>query len=164
MNDLLSGLVRRPDVLQRQVGMDLALFDPGAGVMHLLNPIGAAIWHHIHPTRTFKNVADAIVMSTGRLAEDPEEVPGDVNYFVGRLKAEKLLVEAKDAKVGPAKPPVVVQIPDREVSQFQGYARPTFKSFTLDELRKLADIDTRPITRFSDWASTETWTSNAAAD
>ena len=149
--DVLKGLVRRSDLLVRPVGLDLALFDPAQAKLHILNPSGAAAWMHIEPTRTFTNIVEALLLSFPTEVT-AEQMEGSMVYFLGRLKAEGLIVPKSQQL--PARASGLdekIRIPDREISRFNGYTPPNFKTFTLQQLSEALSADDRPMMRFADW-------------
>lgn len=159
--DPLKRYRRRTDVLMRQVGFDLALYDPAMQTMHILNPVAAVVWHHVTPGRTLKNVVDALQLSFGRQSCDSNEVTDDVAYVIQSFARARLLVpsRSRDPKADPHRRPVRLPIPDREISSFAGYARPTFKTYGLAELEELFSLNRPFVAPFSDLATSNTWAS-----
>jgi len=133
----LLTLERRPDVVARQVGFDLALYDPATDSLHILNVVAAAVWHHITRDRTFRNITEALQLAFP--GASAARIAADVQRLILRLKKIRLLVptgsEAPRPKVGRLNRLI---IPDREISSVsKGYVSPTVKSFTAAQLEKL---------------------------
>jgi hypothetical protein len=156
--DPLKNLRRRRDIRTRQVGFDLALYDPAKTVMHLLNPVAAVIWHHVTPGRTLSNVVDALLLSFNKGDDNAKTITDDVVYAIDRLEQEGLLVRSNAETPPPAKTqPKTLAIPDREISGLTGYARPSIKSFSVEELNKLFALNQSTVAPFSDLALSGDW-------
>ena len=66
--DLISGHVKRRDLKERQVGPDLAIFDPETSQVHILNPMAATVWQHVRPDRNVDAYLICIICIIGKLA------------------------------------------------------------------------------------------------
>jgi hypothetical protein len=145
----LSKLIRRPDLLTRQVGLDLVLFDPKAEQLHVLDPIASSIWNHITPDRTFKNIVEAIGMSFTNQSKDI--IISDVENMLREFRKLNLLIspsEMESTSASTKKPGVV--IPDAAIEPFTGYSSPTIKTYPVSELAKKIDINKVSV-GFADW-------------
>lgn len=149
----LSALSRRSDIYTRQLGFDLALYDPVSRQLHMLNSTAAAIWYHITPDRTAKNIVEVLALNLDKTSpHDLMELSDDVEYFIRVLQSLTLVVE------NPSRPQsasdvtgVKAHIPDREIGTLGGgYARPSLKTFTLEELQARFEIDRVKMAGFSD--------------
>jgi len=155
--DPIAGLQRRGDLLNRPVGMDLALYDPATRQVHLLNAVATAIWHHIEPGRTLGAITDVLAYTLDRRGEAMDELKGDVIYFIRQLHSLGLLLAPNEQAPSASQPaPGALPIPDRELSCLAGgYIRPSLKSFTIEELRERFALDKAPVSLFAD-----TWDPN----
>ncbi len=148
--DPLSNLRRRRDVRLRQIGLDVALFDPATDRVHMLNPVAAAVWQHVTPDRTFLNVVEALELSFPH--EKPSAIAGHVRALIGKLRTLKLLVPSgtKAPKAKPRKE-LHLPLPDRAIGPLEhGYQRPTVRTFTMAQLEKIYDVDVGRIKGFAD--------------
>lgn len=152
--DRLAGRRRRLDLHMRQLGFELAIFDPAKRLVHVLNPVAAAIWHHVTPGRTTKNIAEVISLAYF-MEDDPhlDEVTGDVVWILDQFAKHGLLAATT------AKPPeprgkdeeTTIRFPDREIGALAAtYVRPAMRSYTLDELEEKFHLESAVISRFSD--------------
>lgn len=149
MRDSFSELQRRPDLVTRQVGFDVVLFDPASDRVHMLNAVAGAVWHHITPDRTFRNIVEALQLSFGE--EDPAQIAEDVQRLLEQFQKAGLFLTSKTRlpKQGPRR--VRVPIPDGEVSMVtREFQRPEMKTFTLPELEERFKLGTDRAAPFSD--------------
>ena len=81
----LSETKRRPDLVTRQVGLDVTLYDPASDRLHILNPVAGAVWHHLTPGRSFQNIVEALSLSY--TVPSTRSIAGDVHQVVTQLDA-----------------------------------------------------------------------------
>ena len=133
--DPLAGLHRRADVPVRQHGFDLAVYDPAAEKVHILNPVAAALWNQLAPDRTFTQVQEMLAL-TFKDAKSGQ-ISRDLKAVIKKLQGLNLLVSgAHRAKKGSGKKAKVI-IPGLTINTFDGgYKKPGVKTFTLPELNR----------------------------
>lgn len=152
--DPLLGFRRRPDIVARQVGFDVCLYDPATDRVHVLNPVAAAVWYHVTPDRSFEHVVDALWL-TFRQHRSVEKIAADLRPLVTKLKRLKLIVPVSQkppkAKKGHAES---VTLPDQAITSVgKGYVVPDVKTFTVAALEREVRLPDHGWVAFSD-----TWT------
>jgi hypothetical protein len=150
-------LSRRPDMFTRQLGFDLALFDPVSSQLHMLNSTATAIWYHITPDRTPKNIYEVLALNFDKSSSDElVALSNDGEYFIGVLQDLNLVTENPTSPTPVDVSGITAYIPDHEISTCGvGYARPSIKTFTLQELQDRFKVDEGLVTGFSDiWVPT----------
>jgi hypothetical protein len=130
----LFTLERRADLVMRQAGFGLALYDPAYDQLFILNPVAAVVWRHITPDRTSKHIIDALEISFPGI--EHQKLVDDVTKLVGDLQNNGLLVptgqDAPKPKVGRHNRIVIRQEQVSPVTQ--GYVPPEVKAFTSAEI------------------------------
>lgn len=131
----LSELRRRADLHLRQIGFDLAIFDPSRDQVHILNPVAAVVWKHISPDRSFINIVEALQLSFRE--KSPNRFENDVKNILGKFRDLGLLIQEGQKLPTTKRQKYMVPFPDDEISSFSGkYVKPRIKSFTLEELQE----------------------------
>jgi hypothetical protein len=141
--DPLHGLAKRADVRSRQVGIDLALYDPATTNVYILNPMAALLWQHIASGRTLKSIHEMLWLaySDGNLS--PERLMGDLSGTVGDFQRLNLIVPKASAHDSPGggETPASLQITERSLSRSAcGYQPPQIQTATLGDLTRLAQL------------------------
>ena len=139
--DPLHGLAKRADIRSRQVGIDLALYDPATANVYILNPMAALLWQHIASGRTLKSIHEMLWLaySDGNLS--PEQLMGDLSGTVGDFQRLNLIVPKASAHQAPSggETPISLQITERSLSRSAcGYQAPQIQTATLGDLSRLA--------------------------
>ena len=145
-----TGMRRRSDVVVRQVGFDAALYDPKTDTVHMLNPVATAVWHHLTPDRSLKNISDALQLTFG--TENASSIEKDVASFVRELGRLGLFADGdKPDRPEKARRAREVALPDGEITAYPSrYTSPTVRSFTVDQLQKMYDVEGGKSALFSD--------------
>jgi hypothetical protein len=134
--NILAGLRRRPDTPVRQVGLDLAIYDPTSDRLHLLNAVASAVWRHITPDRTYVEVVDGMHLTFANV--DHDRIAKDVRTVVQELKRLKLLVPVSEE----ARKPLEgrheqLTLPDTAITAFtSGYMAPRISTWAVSDLEK----------------------------
>lgn len=138
----LSEIKRRPDLVARQVGLDVTIYDPASDRLHILNPVAGAVWHHLTPDRSFQNIVEALSLTY--TVPSIRSIGGDLGLTIA--------ASAEPPEPSPDRSPRWT-IPDVEISPHNGgYVGPSIKSFTIKELENLYGTDPEPAL-FSDLQS-----------
>lgn len=139
---------RKEDIYTRQVGFDLVLLDTQEERLHVLNSVGAVIWHSISADRSLREIADAVCLAYDLPKKAEERVTEDVIYFTERLKQNDLIGEPAPRK---KKKDLKVTIPDREISRVDArYQPPSIKTLSLEEVEQLNKVEGNYTPRFAD--------------
>ena len=91
------GLVMRPDLTTRQVGMDLAIYDPETDRVHVLNATAAAMLQHVTPHREMGEIALNIALGFDDDSSE-DSVRPDVERLMKELDGLKLFERAEPAR------------------------------------------------------------------
>jgi len=144
-SDPLYSYRRAKNLIPRQVGMDLCLFDPTTSQLHILNPMAAAIWQHITPDRSLEAITHGFALSFGTDADIIQRIRLDVLAAVNDLKTKNLIMRAdEESPQAPAKlqPPTTLTIPDPAISAIAegGYTSPHIKTFAKHDLDSIFNL------------------------
>ena len=82
--------VPRPSVAAVELDGETVLLEQTSGAMHLLNPVGTAVWASLDGGRTIDALVELLSDESGA---DPGTVRRDVTAFVHELASAGLLVE-----------------------------------------------------------------------
>jgi hypothetical protein len=142
-SDPLYRYRRRTDIILRQVGMDLCLYDPTTDQLHILNPVAAAIWQHITPDRSIDSIIHGLALSFETDSHHMANVRLDVLATVNEFKTKKLILR-EDEQIPRPTPathpsPTTVTIPDPAISSKAGagYHSPLVKTLTESDLKTI---------------------------
>lgn len=141
-DDVVLGQVRRADLMTRQVGLDLAIYDPGKANVHLLNPSAAAIWLHVSGDRTLTGIYEMFVLANRDNDIPDSRVLHDVESTLQQFKQMGLVVPVGTR---PPRPDIhdralSTVITGRDLTMLPDeYLPPQIKSFTLMELAEIFD-------------------------
>lgn len=134
-HDPLKNLKRRHDMPVRQHGLDLAVYDPGADVVHVLNPVATAVWHQL-PDRTFEQISEMLAQSFSET--DGRAIVRDLLRFIATLQKLNLLTEGRHVRTSGPKFRMPLPFPGTAINHFNdGYIRPALKTYTMPTLAKL---------------------------
>ncbi len=139
--DPLHGLAKRADIRARQVGLDLALYDPATTNVYILNPMAALLWQHIASGRTLKSIHEMLWLAYADGNLSPERLMGDLRGTVGDFQRLNLIVPKALARQAPSggEMPGSLQITERSLSRSAcGYQAPQIQTATLGDLSRLA--------------------------
>ena len=84
--------VPRPTVSAVELDGETVLLEQTTGAMHLLNPVGTAVWSSLDGART---VDELVALLSDEAGADPAAVRRDVASFVRDLERADLLVEGR---------------------------------------------------------------------
>jgi hypothetical protein len=82
--------VPRPSVAAVELDGETVLLEQTTGAMHLLNPVGTAVWSSLDGRRTIDGL---VALLSDEAGADPGTVRRDVAAFVHELAVAGLLVE-----------------------------------------------------------------------
>jgi hypothetical protein len=136
INDPLKNLKRRNDMPVRQHGLDLAIYDPVANVVHVLNPVATAAWHQL-PDRTFEQISEMLAQSFPDAKSGT--VARDLHRFIASLQKLNLLTAGKQGRRAAPKFRMPLPFPGTAISVDRGYARPDVKTYSMKQMAKLVD-------------------------
>lgn len=140
--DIVVGHIHRPGLLMRQVGLDLAIYDPNKAEVHLLNPTSAAIWRHVTGDRTLSSIYDMFLLANKNNKVAAEEVLGDIEATLGRFKKLGLVVPVGSKALLPSihQRSLSTVITGRDLTVLPDeYLPPGMQTFTLGELAEIFD-------------------------
>lgn len=149
--EMLKGRVKRPDLVTRQVGVNLAIYDPHLRAVHILSPMAAMVWNHVSPERTGKSVYDMFALAYQDSGVPAQRVVQDVIYALKQFSDAGLIVpEAAAKQVKPSDGAETV-ITDLDLSIQKGtYERPTLRTVTVDQLKSNHALATSLNAMFAD--------------
>jgi hypothetical protein len=134
--DPLAGMHRRADVPVRQHGLDLAIYDPAAEKVHILNPVAAALWNQLTPDRTFQQVQEMLALAFKDA--DGGQISRDLKAAIRKLHGLGLLVSGAQRPKKPSGKKAKVVVPGLTINTLDGgYRKPGVKTYTLPQLNRL---------------------------
>jgi hypothetical protein len=140
--DPLSGLRRRADVPVRQHGLDLAVYDPAAERVHILNPVAAALWNQLTPDRTFQQVQEMLALAFTDTTS--AQIGRDLKAVIRKLHGLNLLVSPSRHKPKRGGKHAAVTIPGTTISSLDhGYKKPAVKTYTVPQLDRAVQKATK---------------------
>jgi len=86
--------IRREGVSETEIEGELVLLDTSSGALHVLNPIGAAVWSELDGQRDVEKIVAAL---SDAADADIDRVRKDVMSFLEQLGSGGLLAEAPPA-------------------------------------------------------------------
>ena len=81
---------RNPQLIRRDAGSELMLFDPRDDSLHVLNPAGAVLWEALVQPCGIDQLVQVLTEAFEVAPED--DVRGDVTRALGELEAHRLVV------------------------------------------------------------------------
>ena len=139
-SDPLFGYKRRSDLIARQVGMELCLYDPATGTLHILNPTAAGVWQHITPDRSTEAITHGFALSFRTEESKLTEIRNDIAKILNTFKAQNLIL--REGEVAPRQSEgsfgATLTIPDDAISAAPGgYAAPAMKTVGPGDLQTM---------------------------
>ncbi|MBT26337.1 MAG: hypothetical protein CML60_08060 [Rhodobacteraceae bacterium] len=141
------GLVMSADLQARQAGMDTAYYDTNSSEVHVLNATASAIFSHVTPDRSIKEIALNITLGFSEVGA-AADVESDVVWLVQELKRRKMLVEPSKATEKQKKEAVLTEYSMSEVPC--AYFRPVIATYSLEELREMYSSGRSGSVKFGD--------------
>jgi hypothetical protein len=143
--DPLHGLAKRADIRSRQVGLDLALYDPATANVYILNPLAALLWQHIASGRSLKSIHEMLWLAYAGADLSQERLMSDLVGTVGEFQTLNLIVPRDSARQaaggGKGEARTDVTITEHSLSKSAcGYQAPAIQTLTLGELDRLAQL------------------------